>query len=86
MATYIYPIGVTIVYNGNHSTLSGILKGEGMIQAKDTYDLSPTYNYMYFDGMYFRHKFNHSILHKVKRFEIGALYEIGRIFAKNNMR
>lgn len=26
MATYIYPIGLTIVYNGNHSTLSGILK------------------------------------------------------------
>ena len=37
MATYIYPIGLTIVYNGNHSTLSGILKGEGTIQANQTY-------------------------------------------------
>ena len=36
MATYIYPIGLTIVYNGNHSTLSGILKGEGTIQANQT--------------------------------------------------
>lgn len=44
-------IGLTIVYNGNHSTLSGILKGEGMIQANQTYDLVPTYDYMYFDGI-----------------------------------
>lgn len=34
MATYIYPIGVTVVYNGNHSIITGILKSEGMIQAK----------------------------------------------------
>ena len=58
MATYIYPIGLTIVYNGNHSTLSGILKGEGTIQANQTYDLVPTYDYMYFDGIYFKNKMN----------------------------
>ena len=80
MATYIYPIGLTIVYNGNHSTLSGILKGEGTIQAK------PTYDYMYFDGIYFRNKMNDEKLYKVARFEIGALYEIGRILAENGIR
>ena len=61
MATYIYPIGLTIVYNGNHSTLSGILKGEGTIQANQTYDLVPTYDYMYFDGIYFRNKMKNYI-------------------------
>lgn len=86
MATYIYPIGVTVVYNGNHSIVSGILKGEGTIQANQTYDLVPTYEYMYFDGVHFRCKDNNSILHKVKRFEIGALYEMGRIFAKNGIK
>lgn len=44
-------IGLTIVYNGNYSALSGILKGEGTIQANQTYDLVPTYYYMYFDGI-----------------------------------
>ena len=39
MATYIFPIGLTIVYNGNHSSLSGILKGEGTIQANQTYGI-----------------------------------------------
>ena len=80
MATYIFPIGLTIVYNGNHSTLSGILKGEGTIQANQTYD------YMYFDGIYFKNKMNDEKLYKVARFEIGALYEIGRILAENGIR
>lgn len=80
MATYIYPIGLTIVYNGNHSTLSGILKGEGTIQANQTYDLVPTYDYMYFDGIYFRNKMNDEKLYKVARFEIG------RILAENGIR
>ena len=86
MATYIYPIGLTIVYNGNHSSLSGILKGEGTIQANQTYDLVPTYDYMYFDGIYFRNKINDEKLYKVERFEIGALYEIGRLLAENGIR
>ena len=86
MATYIYPIGVTVVYNGNHSIVSGVLKGEGTIQANQTYDLVPTYKYMYFDGVHFRCKDDGSILHKVGRFEIGALYEIGRIFAENGIK
>lgn len=86
MATYIYPIGLTIVYNGNHPILTGILKGEGIIQANNTYDLVPTYDYMYFDGIYFRNKMNDEKLYKVSRFEIGALYEIGRILTENGIR
>ena len=66
--------------------MSGILKGEGKIQANQTYDLVPTYDYMYFDGIYFRNKMNDEKLYKVARFEIGALYEIGRILAENGIR
>ena len=68
------------------SILSGILKGEGTIQANQTYDLVPTYDYIYFDGIYFRNKMNDEELYKVERFEIGALYEIGRILAENGIR
>ena len=85
MATYIYPIGLTIVDNGNHSILSGVLKGEGTIQANQICDLVPTYDDMYFDGIYFRRKANEKILSKVSRFEIGVLYEIGRILAENGI-
>jgi hypothetical protein len=55
-------------------------------QANQTYDLVPTYDYMYFDGIYFRNKMNDEKLYKVARFEIGALYEIGRILAENGIR
>ena len=48
--------------------------------------LVPTYDYMYFDGIYFRNKMNDEKLYKVARFEIGALYEIGRILAENGIR
>lgn len=83
---YIYPIGLTIVYNGNHSILTGILKGEGTIKTNQTYDFASTYEYVYFDGIYFRNKKDNKVLYKVKRFELGALYEIGRILAENGIR
>lgn len=86
MTIYIYPIGLTIVYNGNHSILTGILKGEGIIKINQTYDFASTYNYMYFDGIYFRNKKDNKILYEVERFELGALYEIGRILAENGIR
>ena len=41
---------------------------------------------MYFDGIYFRNKKDNKVLYKVKRFELGALYEIGRILAENGIR
>ena len=49
-------------------------------------EIIPTYDYMYFDGIYFRNKMNDEKLYKVARFEIGALYEIGRILAENGIR
>ena len=45
----------------------------------------PTYDDMYFDGIYFRRKANEKILSEVSRFEIGVLYEIGRILAENGI-
>lgn len=85
MARYMYPLGLTVVYNGNHSILSGVLKGKGVIQATETYDLKLTYDYIYFDGVYFRKKIDNKKIHKVKRFELGALYEIGRLLVENGI-
>lgn len=41
---------------------------------------------MYFDGVYFRNKDNDEVIYKVRRFEIGILYEIGRLLAENGIR
>ena len=49
-------------------------------------DVYKRQDYMYFDGIYFRNKMNDEKLYKVARFEIGALYEIGRILAENGRR
>ncbi len=50
------------------------------------FGIAQKYDYMYFDGIYFRNKMNDEKLYKVARFEIGALYEIGRILAENGIR
>ena len=57
MATYIYPIGLTIVYNGNHSTLSGILKGEGTIQKNISSNTMPVKKNPFPKNLYFSNSF-----------------------------
>lgn len=85
-ATYIMPIGVTIVWNGNHSTLTGILKGEGEIYPKQVCNLKEIYEYIYFDGYYYRKKDDNEIIHKAERFELGAIFELGRLLVKNGIK
>ena len=53
-ANIIEPIGITILYNGNHSTLTGILKGEGILYPREVVDISQLYDNIYFDGNYYR--------------------------------
>lgn len=84
-ATYIMPIGVTIVWNGNHSTLTGILKGEGEICPKQVCNLKEVYERIYFDGSYYRKKTNNEIVYKAERFELGAIFEIGRLLIENGI-
>lgn len=54
--SYIYPLGITIVDNGNHSLLTGVLKSEGVIYPIQTYDITGCYELFYFDGAYYKEK------------------------------
>lgn len=80
---YVEPIGVTVLYNGNHSTLCGILKGEGKIYPQQVYDITRSYDDMYFDGNYFRDIKTKQIIQEVEFFELGAVYEVGRIYLES---
>jgi len=85
MSYLFFPIGIVILYNGNHSVLTGILKNEGKIKTNNAFDLRNKYNQIRFDGTYYREIETDEILHKVKNFELGAIFEIGRVLAENNI-
>lgn len=85
-----FPLGLTIVFNGNHSANSAIIKSEGFLEYRPgvsgriIYDLSPLYSKFYFDGTYYRDKQSDEIIEKTS-FEYGCLFEIGRVLTENNM-
>ena len=82
---YIRPLSIALVYNGNHSILTGILKNEGKIIPTQIIDLSERYKQIKFDGTYYRDISNNNILQKVKFFELGCLFEIGRLLIENSI-
>ncbi|MBQ3587297.1 MAG: hypothetical protein II977_01890 [Oscillospiraceae bacterium] len=84
--SYIYPLGITLVDNGNHSLLTGVLKSEGVVYPIQTYDITGHYELVYFDGTYYREKNTDKIIHKVERFELGAVFEIGRLLAEKGIK
>lgn len=76
-ATYLFPLGMVWVQNGNHSINAGILKSEGEINVKEVYDMRFMYDHYSFDGTYLT---NSKYDEKIEiQFEFGALFEIGRI-------
>lgn len=79
------PINISIIYYGNHSLLAGILKKEGKIKSSYVFDMSTKYNEIKFDGTYYREIKTNEILYKVKNFELGAIFEIGRMLEQYNI-
>lgn len=85
----ILPLGITFVEEGNHSVEVGIIKCEGTldfdIYAKNykIIDISPLYQQIYFDGMYYRNISSNEIIEKTE-FEYGCLFEIGRLLSLQN--
>jgi hypothetical protein len=74
-----YPLGVCFVYQGNHSILSGKVKGDGVITiAPGIMNLTPLYDTIYFDGDYYRKRSDDEIIAKALNFEFGCVFEIGR--------
>jgi len=85
MSMLFLPIGVTIVHNGNHSILSGILKREGVIHPTEMVNLASLYEKIRFDGTYYMDIESDQIIQAVKNFELGAIYEIGRLLIKSDI-
>jgi len=79
------PIGVTIVHNGNHSILSGIIKREGVIHPTEMFNLASLYEKIRFDGTYYRDTRSNQVIQEVRNFELGAIYEIGRLLIKSDI-
>lgn len=79
------PLGIAWVAGGNHSITAGILKGEGTITTGKIYDISPLYDHVYCDGLYYRRTFDKSIISKVTKPEFAAIFEIGRIMAEKKI-
>lgn len=86
MSKLFLPIGVTVVYNGNHSILSGIIKREGVIHPTEMVNLASLYEKIKFDGVYYRDVDSNQVIQEVKNFELGAIYEIGRLLIKKDIK
>ena len=84
------PIGVTDIYEGNHSVFSGIVKGVGELTFypgdvnHGIYDISYLYDKIYYDGYSYRTIKGNKIICSAL-FEYGCLFEIGRIINKANI-
>lgn len=77
LGAYLYPLGYVYIYNGNHSINAGIMKSEGEIKIDEIYDLRGMYEKFEFNGTYLL-KSNSTEYYRIP-FELGALFEIGRI-------
>lgn len=79
------PMGISFVAEGKHSIAAGILKGEGYVTANCVYDISPIYDYVYSDGLYYRSIKDDSIIIEAVKPEFAAIFEIGRIMKQEGI-
>jgi len=80
-----WPIGIGWVKTGNHSITAGIALGEGEITDYITYDISPVYEHVECDGLFFIRKDDKKVLSLVKDVEFAAIFEIGRLMKNLNV-
>lgn len=99
-AYVIFPVGVTWIHNGIHSGFSGVMSRQGFLNITersigrnyDIIDWSPLYTYIKFDGEnyiftgYNEEEELHEVIGKAPCFELGCIFEIGRILHKNGIR
>lgn len=78
---FFYPMGLSLVHNGNHSVHSGYIKRKGIIYFDTVYDFTNLYDICSFDGEHLVSD-DKTVINKIP-FEMGIIFEIGRIL-KNN--
>lgn len=84
----IMPIGVTFFTGGIHSAFVGAYKRDGVIHIRqgeqhgryNAIDISDMYNYIYFDGTYYRFIYDDSKAALATNYDFGCIFEIGRHF------
>jgi hypothetical protein len=76
------PFGLGIVYGGNHSIAAGIADGQGRVRTKGIQDFTPSYEFVEYDGLSFKRKYDGLTLSRPVDEEIGQLYEIGRLMVE----
>lgn len=76
---YWLPFGIGWVHGGNHSIMTGIVRGEGEITTDRVYDLSKLFPHVRFDGHAFVRVSDGSVIHETTEFEFAAIFEVGRL-------
>lgn len=79
------PMRIVFIIGGNHSITSGIVQGIGTLEPNYVYDMSPIYNYVYTDGVYYYRKDDNSKIEKVNEVEFAVLFEVGRIMIEKRL-
>ncbi|VDN46683.1 conserved protein of unknown function [Petrocella atlantisensis] len=80
------PVGVAFVHGGNHSITAGIIQAEGEVTPYQCVKMDKYYDYIYTDGVYYREIQSCEKISKVESLEFAAIYEIGRLILKNDIK
>lgn len=76
---HISPLNIGYVHNGHHSTVMNIINNESTMEVTEQLNLSPIYDEIYTDGIFFRKIVDNSIIAEVTNVEFAAIFEIGRL-------
>jgi hypothetical protein len=76
---YWLPFGIGWVHGGNHSIMSGIVQGQGVITTENVYDLSALFSHVRFNGEAFVRVSDNTVIQVAREFEFAAIFEVGRL-------
>lgn len=79
---YWRPIGLAWAHNGNHSIMTGIIRGEGFVVAEASRDITPIYDHVRCDGTGFYRCHDGSLITQVRDVDFAAIFEIGRMMVE----
>lgn len=84
--TLIEPLNIGMMSCGNHSAAINIICNEAPIKVTHVLDLTPVYNDIYTDGLFFYFKVDNSIISEVTSVEFAAIFEIGRLINNSDLK
>ena len=85
LVSLLLPMGIGIVFGGNHSMAAGIANVEGFVTSTDVQDLTPLYSYVRYDGLDFLRNHDGVQLSQPEDEEPGMLFEIGRLMVERGV-